>query len=136
MKEEVRIMNYKKGQVNAAPEHSQPLNPSTPQLQARALYEKNGLDFDADLREYAWPNGVIVDEPGCFAIAFATKTEAGHWCWFVKVAVGRLSELLERIPVALPFISFCRSKSGKRVKVYELARLLNLTQRTQRSATV
>ncbi len=96
----------------------------SPKECARLLYQKHGHDFDADLHTFRWPNGVTVDEPDCFALAFATKTEEGDWCWFVKTAVGDLQRLVRHFPIRLPFISFCREKTGKRMKTYRLDRLV------------
>jgi hypothetical protein len=90
------------------------------------LYKEHGHDFEKDLRDFRWPNGVIVDEPDCFALAFVTKTKEGHWCWFIKTAVGNLPRLLQLFPIRLPFISFCREKTGKRMKTYRLDRLHRL----------
>lgn len=96
---------------------------------ARLLYREHGHDFEKDLREFRWPYGFIIDQPDCFAIAFATKTEDGEWAWFVKTAVGNLGALLRHFPVPLPFIRFCREKTGKKMKTYRLDRLVAAAQK-------
>jgi len=101
----------------------------TPIEVARALYKNSGGDLEKDIREYQWPNGVVVNEPDCFVVAYATRTARGEWAWHVKTAVGELAKLLRLFPVQLPFISFCRTKTGQRMKIYQVERLLATAKR-------
>ena len=101
---------------------------------ARALYAKHGGSLEQDIRSFGWPNGIIVDEPDCFAIAYGTETPAGEWAWFVKTAVGDLAQLLAHVPFDLPFIAFHREKTGSRLKFYRTERLREIALRAGRNA--
>ncbi len=99
---------------------------------ARALYRKHGGDLEKDLVEFTWPNGVIVDLPHCFAIAYVTPMPSGERAWFIKTAVGDLRELLKLFPITLPFVAFHREKTGDKLKFYRTSLLIRMAAKLAR----
>lgn len=95
---------------------------------ARALYERDGKDFDRVFAEHV-REGIIFASPLWFMMLRATEVE-GQAAWFIECAVGDLKALAQLVRVHLPLLAFCRVKNGtKTFKVYHTERLLRLALR-------
>jgi hypothetical protein len=108
-----------------------PIPPGVTAIQvAAACYTKwmGQVSFEADVAEYL-ANGVVISMPSCFGLARVIKApDTGEPAWFVRMAAGRLDELLYRLPYYLPKICFCRKNDG-RMRCYSLERVIKLATR-------
>ena len=102
----------------------------TPIQIARAAYLhwKSKVPFIVDLANYL-EHGIVISRPDIFAMA---KIEGE--ALFVRMAVGNLRTLLCALPVLLPKIRFCR-RNGERVREYDLAKLLQTTDKLPKRKT-
>jgi hypothetical protein len=84
--------------------------------------------FEEDLAFYL-NEGVVISTPTCFGLARVIEGPRTHEpAWFIRMAVGRLDELLYRLPFCLPEICLCRGKKGDlRIRSYSLERMMQLT---------
>jgi hypothetical protein len=86
------------------------------------------VSFEEDVAFYL-EHGVVISTPRCFGLARViegprTKGPA----WFIRMAVGRLDEILCWLPFTLPEICLCRGKKGDfRIRSYSLERMRELT---------
>lgn len=111
---------------------SMPLN-MRPILIARSLYIRYGMiPFEQDLTAYL-TDGFVVSLPHCFAmgkvvdLAPSDTNGEPQPCWFVRIAVGNLQDLMKLLPFELPRIAFCRRNDGK-MRVFSLQRLRRLAK--------
>jgi hypothetical protein len=98
---------------------------------AAACYRKwkSDVPFIDDLDAYHLdPHGVVISTPTIFAMAKVIDMNGP--AWFVRVAVGNLTELLRATPAWLDKICFCRRNDG-RLRVYPLRRLIKLASTLQ-----
>lgn len=106
-----------------------PLPPGLTAIQvAAACYKKwmGKVSFEEDVAFYL-DSGVVISMPTCFGLARVIKApDTNEPAWFIRMAAGRLDELLYRLPFALPKICFCRRNDG-RLRTYSLERMMQLT---------
>lgn len=79
------------------------------------------LCFIADLTDHLF-TGIVICRPDLFGMAKIIELPGGERAWFVRMAVGPLTRLLDCLPCRLPKICFCRRNDG-RVREYSLERL-------------
>ena len=71
--------------------------------------------------------GLVLSIPSCFALLKEIECpKTGQPAWFIRMAVGRIDELLSHLPYQLPRICFCRRNDGV-LRSYRLERLRYLT---------
>lgn len=87
------------------------------------------ISFEEDVAFYL-AHGVVISTPSCFGLARVIEgPRTKEPAWFIRMAVGRLDELLDRLPFALPEICLCRGKKGDlRIRSYSLERMMQLTE--------
>lgn len=99
--------------------------------QAKALYTRNGLDFEADLVAYM-RHGYVWCGPDRFMMAKPIEGSEADWnpknprAWYVHMAVGEgcLSWFIRQAPFSLPFIAWFRRKHSRQaLKFYPTDRL-------------
>ena len=102
-----------------------PISPGVTAIQVAAACYKQWMGnvcFEEDVAFYL-ANGVVINMPTCFGLARVIESpKTKEPAWFVRMAVGRLDELLFRLPYPLPEICFCRRNDG-RLRVYRVDRL-------------
>jgi hypothetical protein len=88
-----------------------------------------GVSFEEDVAHYL-AYGVVISVPTCFGLAKVIQgPRTKQPAWFVRMAVGRLDELLYRLPFMLPEICLCRGKKGDlRIRSYSLERMMKLSR--------
>ena len=100
--------------------------------EAAACYREwqPGVSFEADVAHYL-SEGLVLSTPRCFALAKVIEgPRTGKPAWFIRMAVGRLDELLATLPYAFEEICLCRGKKGDlRVRSYSLERMMQLSRR-------
>jgi hypothetical protein len=86
------------------------------------------VSFEKDVAFYL-EHGVVISTPRCFGLARVIEgPRTKEPAWFIRMAVGRLDELLYRLPFTLPEICLCRGKKGDfRIRSYSLERMMKLT---------
>lgn len=97
---------------------------------ARAIHTRNGLDFAQDLESHL-EDGYVMALPDTFIMARAVEYADGRRAWFIKIAIGRLRDLRVLFPFQLQFVSFARSKSGGKHKIYSAERMARLIDAIQ-----
>jgi hypothetical protein len=110
-----------------------PLNPGRTAIQVAAECYRDWLpqvSFEDDLAHYL-AYGVMISTPTCFALLKMIEDledpKKGP-AWFIRMAVGRLDELLYHLPYHFPRIYWCRGKKGDlRIRSYSLKRFMQLT---------
>lgn len=107
-------------------------------IEAKSLYEKSELNFEADLGLYL-ANGYVISSPERFIMFKPISKSIGDsaWnvtdpdCWYVHCAVGSgLWNLVKEMPYYLPFTAWRRSWKQKvsRVRFYSTDRIIQLTK--------
>ena len=88
------------------------------------------VSFEDDLAHYL-SYGLVLSTPRCFALAKVIEgPRTGQPAWFIRMAVGRLDELLSTLPYAFEEICLCRGKKGDlRIRSYSLERMWQLARR-------
>jgi len=103
---------------------------------AWARYQEwGGADFMSDLDDYL-VHGVVIARPDLFGLAKVIEDPGhdGEPAWFIRMAVGKLSELLEALPPyqSVKRICFCRHKKtgqlDQRLRTYSLERARHLSK--------
>ncbi len=86
------------------------------------------VTFEEDVA-FHLAHGVVISTPTCFGLARVIEgPRTNQPAWFIRMAVGRLDELLYRLPFCLPEICLCRGKKGDlRIRSYSLERMMQLT---------
>jgi hypothetical protein len=86
------------------------------------------VSFEEDLAHYL-NYGMVLSTATCFALAKVIEgPRTGKPAWFIRMAVGRLDELLATLPYHFEEICLCRGKKGDlRIRSYSLERLKQLT---------
>jgi hypothetical protein len=92
----------------------------TPIQKASECYEKwmGDVKLGQDIAEYLL-NGIVISTFTVFGLARIIALDDGEPVLFVRMAVGKLDELLNSIPFRMDKIAFCRRNDG-RVRVYKL----------------
>ena len=99
--------------------------------QAKLPKEKR-IRFEDELTDFLC-NGFVVSRPDLFwmmkIINVAEKDEPGPvYAWFCRVAVGNMGEIMNSIPVQLPYVAFCRHGDPK-LRKYPMAHFTDLAVR-------
>lgn len=99
---------------------------------AEMLYAKwSKIPLEKDLAEYI-TTGCVISTPRVFALAhiidLAEPGETQQPAWFVRVAVGEITELLRTLPCKTRQICFCRRGEDK-MRVYDMERFWRLAFR-------
>lgn len=93
------------------------------------LYKQwQGENLVKDILTYAGNGGVVIVRPNLFGLAMMIDWK-GEPAWFVRMAVGRLSDLLQELRPRLPKICLCRQKDEEldlKIRAYPLERLMHL----------
>lgn len=86
--------------------------------------------FEQDVAHYL-SCGLVLSTPRCFALAKVIEgPRTGKPAWFIRMAVGRLDELLATLPYRFEEICLCRGNKGDlRIRSYSLERLMQLSRR-------
>ena len=108
-----------------------PLNPGRTAIQEAAACYREWLpqvSFEEDLAHYL-SCGMVHSTPTCFALAKVIEgPRTGKPAWFIRMVVGRLDELLSKLPYHFEEICLCRGKKGDlRIRSYSLERIMQLT---------
>ena len=107
-----------------------PVPPGLTAIQvAAACYKKwmGAASLEEDIAHYIGNGGVVISTPTCFGLAKVIESpKTKQPAWFIRMAVGRLDELLYRLPFCLTEICFCRRNDG-RLRSYSLERMMELT---------
>ena len=82
---------------------------------------KSAVPFEQDVAEYL-SSGCVLSYPHLFALARMIELNKEP-AWFIRIAVGRLPDLLATLPWHTKKIAFCRRNDG-RMRVYSLERLI------------
>jgi hypothetical protein len=106
-----------------------PIPPGITAVQVAAAWYKKWMgeaSLEEDIAHYIG-YGLVLSIPTCFALVKPIEDpKTGEPAWFVRMAVGRLDELVYHLPFALPRICFCRNNDG-RLRSYSLKRFMQLT---------
>jgi hypothetical protein len=109
------------------------INPIPPGLTAIqvavACYKKWKSDstLEEDIAHYL-AYGLVLSFPTCFALLKPIEDpKTKEPAWFLRMAVGRLDELLYHLPFYLPRICFCRRNDG-RLRSYSMKRYMQLVE--------
>jgi hypothetical protein len=97
-------------------------------LEAKKLYEEQGVNFERELGFYL-TNGLVIVRPDRFLMAKMIRLEEGEnsWnskdpdCWYVACAIGKgcLEWFLMQAPLRLHKLAWKRFKDkGQRLRVY------------------
>jgi hypothetical protein len=107
------------------------LNPIPPGLTAvqvaAACYKKwmGDASLEEDIAHYM-VYGCVLSFPTCFALLKAIEDpKTKEPAWFLRMAVGRLDEMIYHMPFYLPRICFCRRNDG-RLRSYSMERYTQL----------
>lgn len=108
----------------------------TPLEEARAIHERDGLDFGTVLEHYL-RHGWVLSTPKVFVMAIATQRARidAQWpsyvtvddCWYVGCRVGDIASAWAFEPYPLPWYAF--QKRGSRLHIWPRHRLRDLTSR-------
>ena len=95
----------------------------------QAMYEAfndESLKFWDDFSDYCL-TGYVRISPTAMAFAKPCRDDEGDY-WFIRAAVGPLSEVLLMLPFFLPRIAWCRNNDGV-IRMYKTERLAKLAAR-------
>lgn len=103
-------------------------------LKAKELYDKCGIDMNADIAAYA-SHGYVFITPDSFLLGKAVNSKSDvdpqdQWnvenpdAWYVNMAVGDVKDFISKIPHPLPLIGWMRETKKQPMRWYEFKRII------------
>ena len=103
-------------------------------LKAKDLYDKCGIDMNADIAAYA-SHGYVFITPDSFLLGKAVNSKSDvdpqdQWnvenpdAWYGNMAVGDVKDFISKIPYPLPLIGWMRETKKQPMRWYEFKRII------------